>query len=50
LHVEKDFATYWGGNLHILEIKPMTQCVQDKCFHIGCEYGKIMIDTSKTLF
>jgi len=27
LHVDKHFTTYWRGDLHLFEIKPMTQCV-----------------------
>ena len=50
LYVNKNFVTYWSGDLDILEIKPMTQCVHDERFHICREYGKIMIDTSKILF
>jgi hypothetical protein len=27
LHIDKNFATDWRGDLHVFEIKPMTQCV-----------------------
>jgi hypothetical protein len=34
LHVDENLATYRRGDLHVLEIKSMAECVQDKCFHI----------------
>src|SRR5690242_14318157 len=34
LHIDENFATYRRGDLHVLEIKSMAECVQDKCFHI----------------
>jgi hypothetical protein len=34
LHVDEDFASYWYGDLHVFEIKPMTERVQDQCFHV----------------
>ena len=34
LHVDKNFASDRRGDVHVLEIEPMTECVQDKCFHI----------------
>ncbi len=34
LHIDENFATYRRGDLHVLEFKSMTECVQDECFHI----------------
>jgi hypothetical protein len=34
LYVDEDFVSYWYGDLHVFEIKPMTERVQDQCFHI----------------
>ena len=34
LHVDKNLATDRRSDLHVLEIKSMADCVQDKCFHI----------------
>ena len=34
LHVDENFATDRRGDVHVLEIKPVTECVQDKCLHV----------------
>ena len=34
LHVDENLATRGRGDLHVLEIKSVTDRVYDKCFHI----------------
>jgi hypothetical protein len=34
LHVDEDFASDRRSDLHVFKIKPMTERVQDQCFHI----------------
>lgn len=34
LHVDKNFATYRRGDLHVFQIEPMTERVHDERFHI----------------
>jgi hypothetical protein len=33
MDVDEHFATNWGGDLHLFEIEPATQRVQDECSH-----------------
>ena len=40
LHVDENFATSWRGDLHVFEIKPTAQRIQDECFHFT-ELGKL---------
>ena len=34
LHVDEDFASDRRSDVNVFEIKPMTERVQDQCFHI----------------
>jgi hypothetical protein len=33
LHVDENFASNRRGDVHILEVEPMTECVKYKRFH-----------------
>jgi hypothetical protein len=32
-HVDEDFASYRRSNVHVLEVKSMSECVNYKCLH-----------------
>jgi hypothetical protein len=34
LHVDEDFASGRRSDVNVFEIKPMTERVQDQCFHV----------------
>jgi hypothetical protein len=35
LHIDKNFASHRRRDLHVLEIEPAAQCVNDKPLHAG---------------
>ena len=34
LHVDENFASDRRGDVHVFKIKPVTERVQDQCFHV----------------
>jgi hypothetical protein len=34
LHVDEDLAAHWRGNVHVLEIEPLTDCIMYKRLHV----------------